>query len=52
MSDKLPDLVLIETLVGSTPEVGECLVELVGNGLLLTLEDVGGKTDAQDGNDG
>ena len=51
MSDILPDLILIETLVGSTVQTRELFVQTVGNGLCLTLIDIGGQTDAQNGND-
>ena len=45
MSDELPDLVLIETLVSSTVQLREGLVELVSNRLRLTFVDKGGKQD-------
>ena len=48
--DILPDLVLIEALVGCTVQLRERLVQAVGNRLALTLIDIGGETDAQDGN--
>ena len=51
MGDKLPDLVLIETLVGSTMQLGERLIQTVGNGLTLTFIDIGGQADAQDSDD-
>ena len=49
MCDELPDLILIETLVGCTVQLGERLVQAIGNRLTLTLIDIGGQTDAQDG---
>ena len=50
MSDILPDLVLIETLVGCTVQLGERLIKTVGNRLTLTFLDIGGQTDAQNSN--
>ena len=50
MGNKLPDLVLIETLVSGTMQLREGLVQTIGDRLTLTLIDVSGKTDAQDGN--
>ena len=47
MRDILPDLVLIEALVGCTVQLRERLVQAVGNRLALTLIDIGGETDAQ-----
>ena len=52
MGDELPDFILIEALVGGTPQTRERLVEAVGDGLLLTLVDISGEADAQDGDDG
>ena len=51
MSYILPNLVLIETLVGCTMQLGEGLVKTVGNGLALSFIYIGGQTDAQNGND-
>jgi hypothetical protein len=51
MRDILPDLVLIETLIGCTMQFWELLVQTVSDRLCLTLIDIGGQTDAQNGND-
>ena len=50
MRDILPNLVLIETLIGCTVQLGERLIQAVGNGLALTLIDISSQTDAQNGN--
>ena len=50
MSNILPNLVLIETLVSCLMQTRELLVQTVGNRLALTFIYIGGKTDAQDGN--
>ena len=52
MSDILPNLVLIEALIGCTVELGERLVQAISNGLTLTFIYIGSETDAQDGNNG
>ena len=52
VGDILPNLVLIKTLVGSLMQTRELLVQAVGDGLALTFIDIGGQTDAQDGDDG
>ena len=52
MRDILPNLVLIEALVGCTVQLGERLVQAVGNGLALTFIYIGSQTDAQNGNNG
>ena len=49
MGDPLPDLVLIETLVGSAVQLRERLVQTVGDGLRLSLVDLSSHADAQDG---
>ena len=49
VGDVLPDLVLIETLVGGTMQLRERLIQTVGDGLRLTLVDISSQTDAQDG---
>ena len=50
MCDILPDLVLIETLVSGTMQLGEGSIQAIGNRLLLTLIDLGGETDAENRN--
>ena len=51
MCNILPDLVLIETLVGSTMQTWELLVQTIGNRLSVALINIGGETDAQDSDD-
>ena len=52
MGDVLPDLILIESLIGGAVQLRERLVKAVGDGLALTFIYIGGETDAQDGDDG
>ena len=50
MSNILPNLVLIETLIGCTMQLGEHLVQTICDRLALTFIDIGSQTNAQNGN--